>query len=63
MSLRLITSTDAAYRAGLIARYATTSDWAEELALLAEAATYDRHNPGGPSLSDELYGARLGDTA
>ena len=62
MSLRLIISapsSDAAYRTDLISRYVAASDWAVELHLLAEAADYDRDNPAGPSLTDELTGARL----
>ncbi|MGW2010890.1 hypothetical protein [Streptomyces nigrescens] len=67
MSLRLITrqssSNGSAYRADLIARYVRTTDWAEELQLLAEATRYDKDNPDAPSLVDELHGARLGDVA
>jgi hypothetical protein len=65
MSLRLIISapsSDAAYRTGLIARYVTARDEFAELALLAEAARYDKANPGA-QLTDELLGAGLGDVA
>jgi len=65
MSVRLITSapsSDAAYRTDLIRRYFAASDWTVELHLLAEAADYDRSNPGA-SLTDELLGASLGDVA
>jgi hypothetical protein len=65
MSVRLISSapsSDAAYREGLISRYVTATDFAAELALLAEAARYDKANPGA-ALADELYGASLGDVA
>lgn len=69
MSLRLIVSapsaqpsTDAEYRADLVTRYVTATDWAQELALLAEAARYDKDNPGS-SLADELYGTRLNTAA
>lgn len=71
MSLRLITSApsvvrsedeDAAYRADLVTRYYTARGEFAELAVLAEAARYDRANPGA-SLTDELYGASLGDVA
>ena len=66
MSVRLITSapsSDAAYRTDLITRFVATTDFAVELRLLAEAAGYDKANPGAPSLMDELLGARLGDVA
>lgn len=65
MSLRLITaasSSDAAYRTDLISRYLTAADFAVELHLLAEAADYDKANPGA-SLTDELLGSGLGDVA
>lgn len=65
MSLTLITSapsSDAAYRTDLIRRYLAAGDEFTELALLAEAARYDKANPGS-SLTDELYGASLGDAA
>lgn len=65
MSVRLITSapsSDAAYRTDLIRRFLVADDFAVELHLLAEAADYDRANPGA-SLTDELYGASLGDAA
>ncbi|KOG33307.1 hypothetical protein [Streptomyces resistomycificus] len=65
MSLTLITSapsSDAAYREGLIRRYLAARDRFAELALLAEAARYDKANPGA-SLTDELLGASLGDVA
>ncbi|GGM06078.1 hypothetical protein GCM10010099_22760 [Streptomyces cinereus] len=65
MSLRLISSapsSDAAYRTDLISRFVAASDFAVELHLLAEAAAYDKANPGG-SLTDELLGASLGDVA
>jgi hypothetical protein len=64
-TLTLITSvpsSDAAYRTDLIARYVAAQDQFTELALLAEAARYDRTNPGA-SLTDELLGAGLGDVA
>jgi hypothetical protein len=63
--LALITSapsSDAAYRTDLIRRYLAAKDWRTELALLAEAARYDKANPGA-SLTDELFGAGLGDVA
>ena len=66
MSLRLITSapsSDAAYRADLINRYLAAVDWTAELHLLAEAADYDKANPDGYPLTDDLLGARLGDVA
>jgi hypothetical protein len=56
-------SSDAAYRTDLIRRYLAAADWSVELQLLAEAADYDRANPGAPSLVDELVGAGLGDAA
>jgi hypothetical protein len=65
MSLTLITSapsSDAAYREGLIRRYVTARGEFAELALLAEAARYDKANPG-ESLTDELLGSALGDVA
>ena len=65
MSLRLVTSalsSDAAYREDLISRYVTARDEFAQLALLAEAARYDKANPGA-QLTDELYGANLGDVA
>lgn len=69
MSLRLIASApseqpanDAAYRADLVTRYVTATSWDRELALLAEAARYDKDNPGS-SLADELYGTRLNTAA
>jgi len=52
-------SSDSEYRTGLIRRYLSAADWAEEVRLLAEAADYDRSNPGAPSLVDELLGAGL----
>ncbi|MGW1134878.1 hypothetical protein [Streptomyces griseoluteus] len=55
-------SSDAAYRTDLIRRYIAASDKFTELALLAEAARYDKANPG-QSLVDELFGAGLGDVA
>jgi hypothetical protein len=64
-TLTLITSapsSDAAYRTDLIRRYLTATDQFTELALLAEATRYDKANPGA-SLTDELYGAGLGDVA
>ncbi|MFF9624256.1 hypothetical protein [Streptomyces griseosporeus] len=64
-TLTLITSapsSDAAYRTDLIRRYLTAADEFTELALLAEAARYDRANPGA-ALYDELIGAGLGDVA
>jgi hypothetical protein len=66
MSLRLITSapsSDAAYRTGLISRYLTAPSRREREAVRKEAAAYDNANPGGLSLTDELYGASLGDVA
>lgn len=66
MSLTLITSapsSDAAYRTDLIRRFVAASDKFAELALLAEAADYDKANPGAPSLMDELVGSGLGDVA
>lgn len=65
MSLTLITSapsSDAAYREGLIRRYLAAGSEFAELAVLAEAARYDRANPGA-NLTDELYGSSLGDVA
>jgi hypothetical protein len=65
MSLRLIISapsSDAAYRTGLISRFVNARDEFTELSLLAEAARYDKANPGA-SLTDELLGASLGDVA
>lgn len=65
MSLTLITSapsSDAAYREGLIRRYLAAGSEFAELAVLAEAARYDKANPGA-SLTDELYGSGLGDVA
>ena len=56
-------SSDAAYRTDLIRRYLAAGSQFAELALLAEAARYDKANPGAPSLTDELYGAGLGDVA
>lgn len=64
-TLTLITSapsSDAAYRTDLIRRYLTAADEFAELALLGEAARYDKANPGA-SLTDELLGAGLGDVA
>jgi hypothetical protein len=64
-TLTLITSapsSDAAYRTDLIRRYLAASDSFAEMALLAEAARYDKANPG-ESLVDELLGAALGDAA
>jgi hypothetical protein len=64
-TLTLITSapsSDAAYRTDLIRRYLAARGEFAELALLAEAARYDKANPGA-SLTDELYGAGLGDVA
>lgn len=55
-------SSDAAYRTDLIRRYLSAGDNFAELALLAEAARYDKANPGA-SLTDELLGAGLGDVA
>lgn len=65
MSVRLITSapsSDAAYRTDLISQFVAATDFAVELRLLAEAAAYDKANPGG-GLTDELLGAQLGDAA
>ncbi|HEY1094963.1 MAG TPA: hypothetical protein VGE61_09675 [Glycomyces sp.] len=65
-TLTLITSapsSDAAYRTDLIRGFLAARDAFTELALLAEAADYDRANPGAPSLVDELIGAHLGDVA
>jgi hypothetical protein len=65
-TLTLITSapsSDAAYRTDLIRRYLSATDKFAELALLAEAVRYDQANPGAHSLTDELYGAGLGDVA
>ncbi|MEU5496148.1 hypothetical protein [Streptomyces griseofuscus] len=56
-------SSDAAYRTDLIRRYLGVGDEFAELELLAEAACYDKANPGAPSLTDELFGASLGDVA
>ena len=64
-TLTLITSapsSDAAYREDLIRRYLSATAEFAELALLAEAACYDKANPGA-SLVDELLGASLGDVA
>jgi hypothetical protein len=64
-TLTLITSapsSDAAYRTDLIRRYLAASSEFAELALLAEAARYDKANPG-ESLTDELLGSGLGDVA
>ncbi|MFI9344949.1 hypothetical protein ACIG0D_27340 [Streptomyces sp. NPDC052773] len=64
-TLTLITSapsSDAAYRTDLIRRFLAAPDEFTELALLAEAARYDKANPG-ESLVDELCGAALGDVA
>ncbi|MFI6854512.1 hypothetical protein [Streptomyces sp. NPDC050416] len=64
-TLTLITSapsSDAEYRTDLIRRYLAASDSFAEMALLAEAARYDKANPG-ESLVDELLGAALGDVA
>ncbi|MFE8961765.1 hypothetical protein [Streptomyces iakyrus] len=64
-TLTLITSapsSDAEYRTDLIRRYLAAGDQFTELALLAEAARYDKANPGG-SLVDELHGSALGDAA
>jgi hypothetical protein len=64
-TLTLITSapsSDAAYRTDLIRRYLAAGDEFTELALLAEAARYDKANPGA-SLVDELVGSALGDVA
>ncbi|MGV9352316.1 hypothetical protein [Streptomyces misionensis] len=55
-------SSDAAYRTDLIRRYLAAGDEFTELALLAEAARYDKANPGA-QLTDELLGAGLGDVA
>lgn len=66
MSLRLITSapsSDAAYRTDLISRFVAAPDFAVELHLLAEAADYDKANPGDLPLTDDLLGASLGDVA
>ena len=66
MSLTLITSapsSDAAYRTSLIRRYLTARSSRTREALRAEAAAYDKANKGAPSLTDELYGAALGDVA
>lgn len=64
-TLTLITSapsSDAAYRTDLIRRYLAADDKFTELALLAEAARYDKANPD-EQLVDELHGAALGDVA
>lgn len=64
-TLTLITSapsSDAAYRTDLIRRYLSATAEFAELALLAEAARYDKANPGA-SLVDELVGSGLGDVA
>jgi hypothetical protein len=64
--LTLITSapsSDAEYRTGLISRYLTARSSRTRKALRAEAAAYDGTNPGAPSLTDELFGASLGDVA
>ncbi|MFG3046272.1 hypothetical protein ACGFZR_15250 [Streptomyces sp. NPDC048241] len=64
-TLALITSapsSDAAYRTDLIRRYLAATDKFTKLALLAEAARYDKANPGH-SVVDELFGAALGDVA
>lgn len=68
MTLRLITTDtavdDAAYRADLVTRYvAARGNWDAELALLAEAARYDREHPGDLPLADELHGTTLGAAA
>ncbi len=67
MSVRLIVSapaaSDADYRTDLVTRYATATDPFVQLAIYAEAARYDLHNPSPYPLADELYGARLGDVA
>lgn len=55
-------SSDAAYRTDLIRRYLAAGDEFAELELLAEAARYDKANPG-ESLTDELFAAGLGDVA
>ncbi|MFJ4808519.1 hypothetical protein [Streptomyces longwoodensis] len=64
-TLTLITAapaSDAAYRTDLIRRYVAARDEDTQLDLLAEAARYDRSNPGA-GLTDELIGAGLGDAA
>lgn len=58
-----VADADAAYRADLVTRYANTRTWEQELALLAEAARYDKQHPGEPSLYEELHATRLGDVA
>lgn len=66
MSLRLISSapsSDAAYRTDLISLYLTARDRGSKRELLTEAARYDTANPDAPSLTDELFGASLGDAA
>jgi hypothetical protein len=52
---------DAEYRTALIRRY-LGANFTVQAHLLAEAADYDRANPGA-SLTDELLGSGLGDVA
>ncbi|GGV91661.1 hypothetical protein [Streptomyces massasporeus] len=64
-TLTLITSapsSDAAYRTALIRRYLSAGSRRVRQALLAEAARYDKANPGA-ALVDELVGSALGDVA
>jgi hypothetical protein len=56
-------SSDAAYRTDLIRRYLAATSGKTRQALESEAARYDKANPGAPSLTDELYGAGIGDVA
>lgn len=50
----------AAYRLDVVTRYTQAGTWDAEMKVLAEAARFDKANPGEPSLFDELHGMTLG---
>jgi hypothetical protein len=59
-----VADANAAYRAELVEAYievCRTGFWEDELALLAEAALYDKANPNDVvPLADELHGTQIG---
>ncbi|MER7794856.1 hypothetical protein [Streptomyces sp. NPDC097640] len=50
----------AVYRLDVVTRYTKAGTWDAEMKVLAEAARFDKANPGEPSLYDELHGMTLG---
>lgn len=54
-----VADAEAAYAADIHERYGQATTWWGQLAVLAEAARYDKAHPDQPSLAAELYGRGL----